>query len=147
MTALRMAARRIGLIDATPPQATRGWLSGQFGIGPRGPATRQLFDAAVHLAVGVAGGAVYCAFLSRRPRRPLGSGLVFGLGVWTTAFGILAPGLGITRFPLRGTWSETAVNVAAQVLYGSTTALVTKELQRQTHGMDSAPRALRGRVG
>jgi hypothetical protein len=147
MTALRMAARRMGWIDATPPQATRKWLKRRVGRQPQGDAGRQLVDSAVHLAVGVGGGMVYGALMPRLAGGVLTSGALFGLSVWAIAFGFLAPSLGITRSPLRGTWRETAVNVAAHLVYGTTTALVARELRAQTNGLDAGVRALRARVG
>ena len=143
-----MAARRLGLIDATPPQATRDWLTHQLGVGHGGAGTRQLFDSVVHLAVGLAGGGVYGACVDRLRRDfPLSSGALFGLGVWALAFGVLAPRLGITASPGRGSWRETIVNVAAHLVYGTATSLVTGELQRQVHGPTAGPRAVRARIG
>jgi hypothetical protein len=147
MTVLRLAARRIGWIDATPPQATRQWMSVRAGGGPDGPGSRQLLDSIVHLAVGVGGGAVYGTLMPHLPHKVFPNGPLFGLGVWALAFGALAPALGIVRSPHRGTWQETVVNVAAHLAYGTATALVTLELARQTHGADAAPRAIRARVG
>jgi uncharacterized membrane protein YagU involved in acid resistance len=147
MTAFRMAARRIGWIDITPPQATRDWLTASVGLQAGGVGTRQLLDSVVHLAVGLAGGAAYSCFMLRMPRSVLSSGALFGFGVWALAFGVLAPRLGITASPRRGTWRETAVNVAAHLLYGTATALVARELRRQTHAADAGPRAWRARVG
>jgi uncharacterized membrane protein YagU involved in acid resistance len=147
MTAVRMAARRLGLIDATPPQATRDWLTRQVGVAPGDAGTRQLLDSVVHLAVGLAGGAVYGALAHRLPHRsPLSSGALFGLGVWTLAFGMVAPRLGIIS-PGRGSWQETSVNVAAHLVYGIATSLVTAELRRQVDSSTAGPRALRARIG
>jgi hypothetical protein len=147
MTTVRMATRQFGWIDATPPQATRDWLARRIGMSPDGPGTSQIVDSLVHLAVSVGGGAVYGA-LVRNTRQPsvLG-GAAFGLGVWALAFGLVAPGLGITRSPRRGTWQETVVNVAAHLVYGAAMALVTRELRGQTHGLDMPLRAVRARVG
>ena len=147
MTVVRMVARRIGWIDVTPPQAMRDWLAERVGSQPDGPAARQLVDAIVHLGVGVAGGMAYGGLLLRKRRAIVPSGPLFGLGVWALGFGVLAPALGITRSPRRGTWRETAVNVAAHLAYGTVTALVATELRRQTHGVDAGVRTLRSRLG
>jgi uncharacterized membrane protein YagU involved in acid resistance len=147
MTAVRMVARRIGWIDATPPQAMRDWLGERVGQ-PDGAGTRQVVDAIVHLGVGVGGGMAYGALMSLKPPRAiLPSGPLFGLGVWALGFGVVAPVLGITRSPRRGTWRETGVNVAAHLVYGIVTALVATELRRQTHGSRAGLRTLRARIG
>jgi hypothetical protein len=147
MTALRLLSRRLGWIDVTPPQVTREWLVDRAGLEPGGPGARQLLDSVVHLAVGVGGGAVYGGLRHRLPPAVLASGALFGLGMWGVAFGVVAPWLGITTSPRRGTWRETGVNVIAHLVYGMATALVTQELGRQTHGPDLRLRMLRRRVG
>lgn len=145
MTVLRMAARRWGLIDRTPPQATRAWLSRVGGVRPDGGATRHVTDALVHIAVSAGGGAAYGAMAPAATRPAIATGVGFGLALWAAAFGLVAPALGITRSPWRRVWRETAVNVAAHVLYGLSLAVVAGELGRQAAG--EAPRALRARVG
>jgi uncharacterized membrane protein YagU involved in acid resistance len=147
MTAVRMMARRFGWIDFTPPQEMRSWIGERLGRQPAGAGARQLFDAVVHLVVGVGGGAAYGMLTPRMPRAILISGPLFGMAVWALAFGVLAPQLGITRSPRRGTWPETGVNLTAHLAYGTVTALVVSELLRQTHGGEAGLRAVRGRVG
>jgi uncharacterized membrane protein YagU involved in acid resistance len=147
MTAIRMAARRAGLIDLTPPQATKAWLTEQAGLEPRDPAVHQLIDAAVHLAVGGGGGAIYGALVDPRSRPTLTSGALFGLGVWAVAFGLLLPWLGVTRSPRRTTALELAVNVAAHLAYGTATAVVTGELAHQTRRPAGIARGWLARVG
>jgi uncharacterized membrane protein YagU involved in acid resistance len=147
MTVLRMAARRAGWIDLTPPEATKDWLAQRTGGVPAGTGAQQLLDAGVHLAVGVAGGAVYGAVARDTRRAGLASGTLFGLGVWAVAFGLVAPALRITRSPLASTWPENATNVIAHCVYGLATALVTGELGREAESPDAPLRRLRRRVG
>jgi len=146
MTVLRMAARRWGLIDVTPPQATKGWLT---GASPRhdDSAAHHLLEAAVHLAVSATGGAVYGTRVSPGERPAVGGGILFGLAVWATAFGVIAPALGIARAPWRGTWKQSAVNVTAHLLYGVSLAVVTGELGHRAARPGASLRALRARVG
>jgi uncharacterized membrane protein YagU involved in acid resistance len=147
MSALRMAARRASLIDLTPPQRTKDWLAEQIGFEPTGPASHHLADALIHIAVGVSAGAAYGAMVEDRRRTSLAVGAFFGLGVWAAAFGVVAPSLGITRSPRQGRWMETAVNVAAHLVYGTVTALVTGELAQQAHGPGATVRRARARIG
>jgi uncharacterized membrane protein YagU involved in acid resistance len=147
MSVLRMAARRWGLIDVTPPQATKAKLTEMVGMAPDSGGAHHLLDSLVHLGVGLTGGALYGA-VARPGRRPaLAGGALFGLGVWAAAFGVLAPALGITKSPFRATLKENAVNVGAHLLYGTAIALVTGELGRQAAGRGVDPRGLRARVG
>ena len=147
MSVLRMAARRWGFIDATPPQVTKAWLSERTAVRSSDAGFGHLMDSVVHLAVGVSGGAVYGSLVGQGDRPSLAGGVLFGLGLWAVAFGALAPALGITRSPLRGTWRETAVNVAAHLTYGTAVALVAGELGHQARFGAADPRAWRARVG
>ena len=144
MSVVRMAARRVGLIDLTPPQATKTWLQ-KHGVGVAEGSAAHLLDAVIHLGVSATGGAVYGALVEPGRRPPLASGALFGLALWATAFGALAPALGITRSPWRGAWRETAVNVAAHLIYGGSLAVMTGELGRQASG--AGARGVRARVG
>lgn len=149
MSVLRMAARRWGFVDLTPPQATKLRLLGH--VVPRQSAAHHVLDAAIHIGVSAAGGAVYGAaqaVKARGLRRPaLSGGALFGLALWATAFGVVAPALGITRAPWRGTWKETAVNLAAHLTYGASLALVDGELARQSSTAGVDVRGVRARVG
>jgi hypothetical protein len=147
MSVLRMAARRWGVIDVTPPQATKARLTELIGMAPDSNGVHHLLDSLVHLGVGLTGGAVYGAFVPPARRPSLLGGALFGAGVWATAFGLLAPALGITRSPRRASTKENAVNVAAHLLYGIAIALVIGELGLQASGHGADPRSLRARVG
>ena len=147
MSVLRMAARRAGLIDITPPQATKHRLAEWTGVEPATTAGHHMTDAVIHLAVGIKGGAVYGTLVGDRPRPSLAGGALFGLGVWAVAFGVVAPWLGITRSPRESTWAENAVNIAAHVVYGTAAALVVGELAEQAHGPGAGSRRWRARVG
>jgi hypothetical protein len=147
MTVLRVAARRAGLIDFTPPQATEQWLTRRAGVAPDGPGGHHLLAALIHVAVGTTGGAIWGALERRTSEASAAGGALFGVGVWLVAFGALAPALGITRPLERATWRETVVNVAAHLLYGTATALVAGELGRQGEGRAPLARGAGGRVG
>ena len=147
MSVLRMAARRFGWIDVTPPQATKAWLTSWVGVEPDGSGAHHLLDSLVHIGVGVTGGAVYGAVMKPGERTSLVGGALFGLGVWALAFGVVAPALGITRSPRRMSANENAVNVAAHLIYGAGTALVAGELGRQAAGDRAHAKSRRARVG
>jgi hypothetical protein len=53
------------------------------------------------------------------------------LPLWAFGNLLLLPGLGIAKPAWRSRPSETAVNIAAHLLYGLATALVTDELESQ----------------
>ena len=147
MSVLRMAARRAGVIDVTPPQETKRWLAETTGIAPRRVSAHQVLDTVVHLAVGGGAGAMYGALVAPAVRPNLAGGAGFGLAFWAAAFGVVMPALGITRSLRRSTLAENAVNAAAHVLYGLSLALVTGELARQGAGDRAHRRRFLARVG
>jgi len=109
MSVLRMAVRRAGVIDATPPQETKRWLAETTGIAPRHVAAHQVLDTLIHLAVGGGAGAMYGALVAPAVRPNLAGGAGFGLAFWAAAFGVVMPALGITRSLRRSTerrWSR-----------------------------------------
>ena len=148
MSVLRLAARRIGLIDRMAPQAVVEWSRARTRS--RRPVARishHLADQIVHLGVGSLGGAVYGAVTARRPRSTAAAGAAFGAAVWAVAFVALAPVLGIARPPWRARRTENAVNVAAHLVYGVVTALMMNDLARQRRWASSDVQRRVMRVG
>jgi hypothetical protein len=144
MSALRMAAHRLGLIDRMPPQVLEEWLVARSGSAHLDDAGHHVADHLLHLGIGGTCGLVYAAVLSRRGR-PLVTGAAFGLAIWAVAFSALLPRSGATRHAADSRPAENAVNVTAHVLFGAVTGLMTDELARQRRGVrsDVARRALR----
>jgi hypothetical protein len=134
MTTLRMAARRAGLIEKTPPQMLEEWAVARATRRPaRDAVTRDVADQLLHVAISASAGAAYAAFKPRRLRDAL-AGPAFGLVIWAAAFIHLLPALGAVRSPRRATFGEHAVNITAHVLYGVVTALITDEYTRRPRG-------------
>jgi hypothetical protein len=134
MNPVRLAARRAGLIDKMVPQAVEEWASHRSGVEPPGgPAGHHLSDQVLHLAYGAAWGALYG--LASRPGRSgsVPRGVTLGLGVWAAGFFGLVPLLRIARPAWRARAGETAVNVAAHLVFGVVTALEADERARQPH--------------
>ncbi|HET9489204.1 MAG TPA: DUF1440 domain-containing protein [Methylomirabilota bacterium] len=139
MSVLRLAARRAGLIERMAPQVVEDWAISRTGLEPPGGAAgRHVADHILHLVVGVLAGAGYGA-VARASRTPsLPTGALFGVVVWATAFGLVAPALGITRPIWRQRLGENIVNATAHALFGIATALTTEELAGQLRRGTSA---------
>lgn len=132
MTVLRMAAHRRGWIRQMVPQSVEVWvLDEKLGLPRRPAALDHLADQVLHLGYGAATGALYAAALGRRRRSLAGRGVGLGLPLWAFGNLVLLPALGIAKPAWRARPSETAVNLAAHLLYGLATALVTDELESQ----------------
>jgi hypothetical protein len=135
MTAIRMLARRAGLIQQMVPQAVEAWAHHDTRLAlPPLPSQRALHhaaDQAMHVAYGATFGAAYGITLGRRRATPaVVAG--FGAGVWLLGSFVLLPALKIMRPEWRAKPREIAVNVAAHLLYAAALGLVTDEFESQS---------------
>jgi hypothetical protein len=132
MTALRMAAHRVGLIEKQVPQVVEEWLVQRSGHAPPGgPAGHQAANQLLHLGYGATWAAAFALTSRGRTRAPLLRGALFGAAQWALGFFVLMPALGVTRPAWRQRTRENAVNLASHVLYGAVTALVSEEMLAQ----------------
>ena len=132
MTALRMAAHRAGLIEKQVPQVVEEWMVQRSGHRPPGgPAGHQAASQLLHLGYGATWAAAFALGTRGRTRAPLLRGALFGAAQWAIGFFVLMPALGVTRPAWRQRGRENAVNLAAHVLYGAVTALVSEEMLTQ----------------
>lgn len=145
MSALRMAAHRLGLIEKAVPQVVEEWAVKKTGVAPPGgPAGHQAANHVLHLGYGAAWGALYGWLLGHRGRTSPLKGLLFGAAQWGFGFFFLMPALGVTRPAWRMRVTENALNLGAHLLYGVVTALLTEELdvqQERTPATDVGRRA------
>jgi hypothetical protein len=132
MSVVRLAARRVGLIDKMVPQAVEEWLVNRIaGRSLRDPAGHHVLDQLLHLAYGSAWGAVFGPMLNRGPRRSLWLGAAAGTGLWALGMLAMIPSLRVARPVWQSSAGENAVNVTAHVIFGVAVQLLTEELTRQ----------------
>lgn len=132
MMPLRLGARRLGLVQKTIPQAIEEALAARAGV-PRG-SPRELHHAAdqlLHLGFGAALGVAFGLATHRKRSGALTRGIGFGVASWLFGAGVVVPALGAARPLWRARPLEQLVNLAAHVVYGISTALVSDELALQ----------------
>jgi putative membrane protein len=91
----------------------------------------------VHYAFGAAAGALYGAYVARRPRAATGVG--FGLTVWLLADEIAMPLLGLSESTLRRPLEKRLQSIAAHIVFGKTTEVTRAAVQRRLHRRQSRP--------
>jgi hypothetical protein len=128
MSVLRVAARRLGLIDAMPPQVLRESLSGHLDR-RTALVTPQLADHAIHLAVGLVGGALYAGLFGRRAGAA--SGLAWGTLFWAASLLMFAPVLGVQRAQKQARPPQGAVNLLAHLVWGGVLAVMVRDMDEQ----------------
>lgn len=149
MTPLRLAARRLGIVEEMTPQAVEESLAARLGLG-RGarPELHHTADQLLHLAFGAALGTAYALATERSRRSSVGRGVVFGALAWVVGAGAVMPLLRAARPPWTARAGENLVNLAAHLLFGITTALTVEEQSIQrAHGPSSDLRRYLRRVG
>jgi hypothetical protein len=125
MSALMLAAKRVGVLGEPPPRRlTRKLLSHLGPIAPRG---RKLDAAALvnHFAFGSTMGGLF-GLAIRRPTPP--RGLLFGLGVWALAYTKALPRLGLMPPARRDRPGRPSAMIAAHLVYGATLAACQRRL-------------------
>lgn len=98
---------------------------------PDAPGGAQLADHALHLAVGVVGGAIYGALFGHRGAPSLTSGALWGGGLWATSLFVLAPALRARRFTAQTSVPQSAVNLAAHLVYGGVLSFMIRDMAEQ----------------
>lgn len=107
---------------------------------------RQLATMLSHFGYGAAAGAVYGRVQSRLPGSPVAKGITFGLGVWAVSYLGWLPAAGVLRPASRWPAGRNFMMIAAHVVWGAVTGIITDRLsRRETETYDPA-RAGRGAV-
>jgi hypothetical protein len=84
--------------------------------------------ALMHYTFGTAAGALYGAFVHRRPSQA--NGIAFGLAVWLLADEIAMPLLGLSKSTLRRPAEKRLQSIAAHIVFGMTTDLTRSVVLR-----------------
>lgn len=133
MTVLRLAAQRSSGIDMMVPQAVTERLAEAAGIdAPGGHGGQQATIQALHLGYGFLWGGLYGLIFGKgQPAGWLGTGALYGLGLWVLGFFGLVPLMDAARPAWRTRPAENTVNIGAHLLYGAVTAFVLEQVARQ----------------
>jgi hypothetical protein len=129
MTGVMALAKATGALGESPPHTiTRRGLRAAVGETPDRVTP---LAAALHLAFGIAAGAVYGATLGRRRRqRPELWGAGYGIVVWAASYAGWAPALGLMPPPSRDRPGRQPANVVAHLVYGATLGRLTNTIAR-----------------
>jgi putative membrane protein len=95
-------------------------------------AEKKWAGSAVHYAFGTLIGAVYGVLAETVPAARSGHGAAFGTAVWLAADEIGVPALGLAQPPSQTPASSHVKALASHLVYGFTTDLTTRTIQRAT---------------
>lgn len=90
-------------------------------------ADRQELTLAAHFGYGAATGALYAVI---RPREGALAGALYGVLVWAGSYLGWVPGARILQPATRHPWRRNGLMIAAHLVWGATTALSLRELER-----------------
>jgi hypothetical protein len=134
MTPLRILARRAGLIEKMTPEVMEETLAYRLGVRRGRREEHHVADHLLHLGYGCAQGALF-GLVARRFSRASSAkpGLLFGALSWLVNGAVVVPLLDATRPLWRQRPRENLVNLAAHLIFGAITGLVTDDLAEQHH--------------
>lgn len=116
MSAVMLAAGRVGLMGGQPPEAIVRRVGQLTGREPQGSSADALASV-LHLAFGAGTGAAYG--LLPRSRRPVLRGVLTGLAVYTASYAGWVPALGALPEADHDRRDRQTVMTAAHVVYGA----------------------------
>lgn len=119
-----LAGQRLGFFRTAPPREISRNIAEAVPVLPAtsGSALSLLWTCS-HLAYGATGGVIYSMIRGVLPASALG-GLLFGSGVWATAYLGYLPLLRLYPSPAHDARSRTVVMLIAHATYGVTLALI-----------------------
>lgn len=121
MSAVMLAAKRLGLMGEMPPEKITARLLDQAGWRSRGRRTQDVLSAVSHLGFGAAAGTIFAA-VEARPQPPfpaVPAGILFGAAVWFVSYQGWVPALGIMAPPSRDRPGRPQAMLAAHLVYGA----------------------------
>lgn len=126
MTAVLLAARRLGLVDPTAPEAVVAGALRKVDLDEElRPPGRTVLVSVAHLGYGAALGAMFAMCARRLGGASVLCGSAFGLGVWILNYLGWLPAVGILPPPSRQGAGRHVENVAGHVVYGATLGAMT----------------------
>lgn len=112
-----------------PPSEITTELTEEVGLRKQLNAEQHLALTLVnHFAYGAAAGGLYAVSAGRLPVTPIVKGVAFGLLVWSVSYLGLLPALGILRPATQHPAGRNLLMIAAHVVWGSATGVLTKRL-------------------
>jgi len=133
MSAVMLAGGAAGLMGTQPPRRVVDRAAEELDLRATGAGARDTAASVLHVAIGAVAGALFALgrsttrFTRRPPNGPL-LGAVWGLAFWALNYLALAPGLHILPPATRDRPGRPPVMIAAHLVYGVSTAVLTDRL-------------------
>lgn len=127
MSAVMLAAGRLGLVGRQPPEAVVRRAGDLVGAEPRGR-TAALLASAAHLGFGASVGAAYALLPLRRPGAA--PGVLTALAVWASSYAGWVPALGALPRPDQDRSDRQAVLAVSHVVYGAVLGCLDERARR-----------------
>jgi len=108
-----------------PPREVAEALAVKAGVSRQLTETQMEWLAmAAHFGYGAFTGAIFGALAPRTPLAGIRSGMLFGLGVWTTSYLVWLPATGVRHSPKYDVPTRTALIVASHLVWGAAAGLL-----------------------
>ena len=119
MSALMLAARRLGITGQLPPEKITSKMLRSHGIRPDA-GQQDALATGLHFAFGAAAGAAFGVVARRVPVPSVPLGIAYGTAIWGVSYMGWVPSMGLMRRADRDQRGRQAVMLAGHVVFGAT---------------------------
>jgi len=140
MSALMLAARRLGITGTLPPEKITSKMLRSHGIHPdRGQ--QDALAAGLHFAFGAAAGGVFGVIARRVPVPSVPLGIAYGAAIWGVSYGGWVPSMGLMPRADHDQRGRQAVMLAGHLVFGATLGALAGRRPRRRDAVeaDEAP--------
>lgn len=131
MSALMLAARRVGLTGMLPPEKITSKMLRSHGIHPdRGQ--QDALATGLHFAFGATAGAAFGVVARRVPVPSMPLGVAYGAAIWGVSYMGWVPSMGLMQRADRDQRGRQAVTLAGHLVFGATLGALAGRKPRPT---------------
>ena len=143
MSALMLAARRLGIVGELPPEKITSKILRRRGIRPDA-GQQDAIATGLHFAFGAAAGGAFGVIARRVPVPSVPLGLAYGTAIWGVSYMGWLPSVGLMPRADRDQRSRQAVMLAGHLVFGATLGVLAGRRARQPESDEADEGAAKG---
>ncbi|HEY6468483.1 MAG TPA: DUF6789 family protein [Candidatus Dormibacteraeota bacterium] len=136
MSALMVAARRLGITGQLPPEKITSKMLRRHGIRPDA-GQQDALATGLHFAFGAAAGAAFGVIARRVPVPSVPLGVAYGTAIWGVSYMGWVPSIGLMQRADRDQRGRQAVMLAGHLVFGATLGVLAGRKARRPDPFES----------